>query len=281
MLQLGRCLFEKQRSYCFSVPKVAAQRRDVFSFSEFWLFGADDRCAAVASASLRGDLEMLKDICNSDDCSIFISPGVSVEEANLPDVLEHWTLCEYVELAFLRAGTGSSRRRNLQSVLLWLEGRESMEAFDFAFGPMKEPELDGLRKLTLTGKISHVFSLQDWKSQLRLIDGCYNGHQNMVSELSKVGAPDEISPLFTYRTVGIAHHPRVASWPLHALLEARALSAQVAGQQKVLCSVRDCSDSGNATSCCRYITPLVCFVLCKCNPCNGSFVKCSERGSAC
>ena len=41
-----------------------------------------------------------------------------------------------------------------------------MEAFDFAFGPMKEPELDGLQKLTLTGKIFHVFSLQDWKSQL-------------------------------------------------------------------------------------------------------------------
>ena len=33
-----------------------------------------------------------------------------------------------------------------------------MEAFDFAFGPMKEPELDGLRKLTLAGNIFHVFS---------------------------------------------------------------------------------------------------------------------------
>ena len=164
-----------------------------FSFSEFWSFGADDRCAAAASAALRGDLEMLKDICDSDDCSIFISPGVGMEETNLPDVLEHWTLREYVELAFLRSATGSSRCRNLQSVLLWLEERESMEAFDFAFGPMKEPELDGLRKLTLTGKIFHVFSLQDWKSQLGLIDGCYAGHQNMVSELLRVGAPDEIS----------------------------------------------------------------------------------------
>ena len=203
-----------------------------FPFSEFWSFGADDRCAAVASAALRGDLEMLKDICDSSDGSIFISPGVGVEEANLPDVLEHWTLREYVELALLRAATGSSRRRNLQSVLLWLEGRESMGAFDFAFGPMKEPELDGLRKVTLTGKIFHVLSLQDWKSQLRLIDGCHKGHQNMVSELLKVGAPDEISPLFTFRTVGIAHHPRVASWPLRALLVARVLSGLVAGPQK-------------------------------------------------
>ena len=67
MLQLGN-------GYCFSVPKVAAQGRDAFSFSEFWSFGADDRCAAVASAILR-DLEMLKGICDSDDCSIFISSG--------------------------------------------------------------------------------------------------------------------------------------------------------------------------------------------------------------
>ena len=111
-------------------------------------------------------------------------------------------------------------------------GARTLEAFDFAFGPMKEPELDGLRKLTLTGKIFHVFSLQDWKSQLRLIDGCYEGHQNMVSELLKVGAPDEISFLFTFRTVGIAHHPQVASWPSHALLGARVLSGLVAGQQK-------------------------------------------------
>ena len=42
------CPFEKQPSYCFWVPKVAAQRRDVFSFSEFWSFGAHHRCAAVA-----------------------------------------------------------------------------------------------------------------------------------------------------------------------------------------------------------------------------------------
>ena len=89
------CLFEKQPSYCFSVPEVAAQFGDVFSFSDFWSFGADDqgRGAAVASAALSGDLERLKDIFESDDCSIFIQrPGV--EEANLPDVLEHWTLCD-------------------------------------------------------------------------------------------------------------------------------------------------------------------------------------------
>ena len=205
-------------SCCFSVPGVAAQRGDVVSFSDFWSLGADDRCAAVAIAALRGDLEMLKDICDSDDCSIFISPGVGVEEANLPDVFEHWTLREYVKLAFLRAATGSIRHQNLHSVLLWMDGRESMENFDFAFSPVEEPELEVLRTLTLTGKVFQVFSLQEWKSQLRLIAGCYNGHENLVSELLRVGAPDEISPLFTFKTVGVGHHPRVSSWPL---LEAR------------------------------------------------------------
>ena len=82
-----------------------------------------------------------------------------LEEANLLDVLEHWTLREYVELAFLRAARGSSRRRNLHTVLLWMEGQESTEAFDFALGPMNE-YLDVLRTLTLKGKAFHVFSLE-------------------------------------------------------------------------------------------------------------------------
>ena len=73
----------------------------------------------------------------------------------------------------------------------------------------------------------------------------------MVSELLKVGAPDEISPLFTFRTVGIAHHPRVASWPLRALLEAGVLSGLVAGQQKE--RILQCQR--------LHIIPLVCFVL--------------------
>ena len=120
---------------------MAAQRGDVVSFSDSWSFGADDRCAAVVSAALRGNLEMLKDICDSDGCSNCIRPGVGVEEANLPDVFEHWTLREYVELAFLRASTGSIKHQNLHSVLLWIDSQESMEAFDFAFSPVEEPEL--------------------------------------------------------------------------------------------------------------------------------------------
>ena len=124
-----------------------------FPFPTSGRLGQMIKVAVLASAALSGDLERLKDIFESDDCSIFIQrPGV--EEANLPGVLEHWTLREYVELAFLRAATGSSRRRNLRSMLLWMDG---------------------------------------------------------------------LSPLFTFRTVGIPHHPRVSSWPLRALLEARVL----------------------------------------------------------
>ena len=149
-----------------------------------------------------------------------------MEEAKLPDVLEHWTLREYVELAFLHAARGSSIRHSLQAVLLWMEGRESLEAVDFAFGPIEE--LDDLRTPTLKGKPFSVFSLRQWKSQLCLIKGCYSEQTGVVSELLTVGAPDEISPLFTFKTVGIPHHPHVSSWPLRALLEARALGVAVA-----------------------------------------------------
>ena len=69
--------------------------------------------------------------------------------------------------------------------------------FDFAFGPMNE-YLDVPRTLTLKGKAFHVFSFEKWNSQLRLIKGCYSGQENVVSELLKVGAPDEMSPLFTF-----------------------------------------------------------------------------------
>ena len=37
-----------------------------------------------------------------------------------------------------------------------------------------------------------------------------------MSEFLKVGAPAEISPLFTFKTVGMPHHPRVSSWPLRS-----------------------------------------------------------------
>ena len=133
----------------------------------------------MASAALSGNLERLKDIFESDEWFIFIQRP-RVEEANLPDVLERKTLREYVELAFLRAARGSSRYHSLQAVLLWMEGRESREAFDFAFGPMEE-YLDDVRTLMLKGKPFRAFSFRQWESQLWLIEGCYSGHTGVVS----------------------------------------------------------------------------------------------------
>ena len=127
-----------------------------------------------------------------------------MEEANLPDVLEHWTLHEHVELAFLHAA-GSSRRHSLQFVLLWMEGRASTEAFDFAFNPMEE-YLDDLRTLTLKGKRFGVFSFRQWKSPLRLIEVCYSGQTGVVSELLTVGAPDEI--------IVLCSHARRSEFPI-------------------------------------------------------------------
>ena len=69
---------------------------------------------------------------------------------------------------------------------------------------------DDLRTLTLQGKPFGVFSVfRPWKNQLRLIEGCYSGQTGVVSELLTVGAPHEINPLFTFKTVGTPHHPRV------------------------------------------------------------------------
>ena len=132
-----------------------------------------------------------------------------------------------MELAFLRAARGPRRRRDLHTVL-WMEGQETTEAFDFAFGPMNE-YLDVLRTLTLKGQAFHVLGFEK-NSQLRLIKGCYSRHENGASELLKVGGPAEINPLLTLKTVGIPHHPHVSSWPLRALLKARALG--VAAVQK-------------------------------------------------
>ena len=105
-----QCLFDKQSSYCFSVPRVAAQRGDVVSFSDFG--------AAVASAALRGDLEMCVPRQGQSDARI-CTP--------------------------------------YHSVLLWMDGQEAMEAFDFAFGSMRKYDLDVLRTLTLTSKVFQVF----------------------------------------------------------------------------------------------------------------------------
>ena len=76
------------------------------------------------------------------------------------------------------------------------------------------------------------------KSQLRLIEGCYSGQTGVVSELLAVGAPDEISPLLTFKTVGSPHHPRVSSWALRALLEARALGVAAAQLKEAIWDCR-------------------------------------------
>ena len=60
----------------------------------------------------------------------------------------------------------------------------------------------------------------------------------MVSELLTGGAPDEINPLFTFKTVGVPHHPHVSSWPLRALLEARALGVAVAQLKEAIWDLR-------------------------------------------
>ena len=64
-----------------------------------------------------------------------------------------------------------------------------------------------------------------------------------------VGAPDGISPVFTFKTVGIPHHPRVSSWPLRALLEARALGVAVVCRRCMILSYFSSAASAISMEC--------------------------------
>ena len=71
-----------------------------------------------------------------------------------------------------------------------------MEILDFEFGFMKESELDDLQKISFISKIFYLFSLQDWKNQLWMIDDYYKRYQNIFSELLKIDILDEIKFYF-------------------------------------------------------------------------------------
>ena len=81
---------------------------------------------------------------------------------------------------------------------------------------------DALREVTLECKPFSVCGLTRWNTQLQLINSCYRGQSDSVSDSLRTGTPCEVSPLFTRRRVGMQHHPGVARCPLHALREARA-----------------------------------------------------------
>ena len=119
------------------------------------------------------------------------------------------TFREYAEFEFLHVSPDSIRR--LHSVLLGIDGQESIETFNTVFNPAEDPDLEVLRTLILTGKVFRIFNFQKWKSQLRMIIGYYNGYKNLISEFLWVGAPDEINPLFPFRIVDINPHPHISS----------------------------------------------------------------------
>ena len=145
--------------------------------------------------------------------------------------------------------------------------KDRQSAFDFAFGLIYE-YLDVLRTLTLKGKAFHVFSVEKWSNELRLIKGCYSGQENLVSKLLKVGAPAEISPLFTLKTVSIPHHARARGCLLGlcALYWRLVLSGWLRSRRRsVFWNVGDCSESRNVMTCCHFIILSFFFVRCKCD----------------
>ena len=91
MLQLGNDAHSRINILInFRFQRRRFSIRHIFSFSEFWSFEADDRSIIEMSAISRDHQQIFKDICDSDDYSIFFSNvGADVEEANLPDILEY------------------------------------------------------------------------------------------------------------------------------------------------------------------------------------------------
>ena len=117
-------------------------------------------------------------------CSVFIAHP-SVLQAGLPDVMEYWTLREYVELVLLRTASNSARRESLQAVRERVSEQEALEACAFAFGSMDGDE-DSLRGVTLECKPFNVFGMSCWKSQLQLIDSSYREQSDHVLEILKL-----------------------------------------------------------------------------------------------
>ena len=84
LLSMLRTSAVGKRPSSSSIPDWPVQRWNLcaqvggdnrLSFADFWSFAADNqnRNLIVASAVLSGDLERLKDIFESDDCSIFFN----------------------------------------------------------------------------------------------------------------------------------------------------------------------------------------------------------------
>ena len=139
-----------------------------------------------------------------------------------------------------------------------------MKAFDFAFGPMEEylDSMDDARTLTLKGKPLGAHSFRRRKSQLRLIEGCYNGKTGVVSELLRSVLQMR---LVLFHIQEGRHHPHVSSWALRPLLEARALGVAVAQLNDAIWTVGDFSGSGNVIARRRRI--ILSFFFVHCNAC--------------
>ena len=87
--------------------------------------------------------QMLRHLFESELCSVFVARP-SALRAGLPDVMEYWTLREYVESTLLRAAPNSARRQSLQAERLCIFDQETLEACAFAFGSM-DGDTDSLR----------------------------------------------------------------------------------------------------------------------------------------
>ena len=88
--------------------------------------------------------------------------------------------------------------------------------------------------MSLDGFNFSIYSLREWCRQGQLVSAAYRGSLESVRNMLRV----EGIALTSRLSSGFPHHPRVARWPLRALLTARAEASPDANMKESMQSVR-------------------------------------------
>ena len=157
---------------------------------------------------------------------------------DLPTLMEHWTLREYVALARLRAeGEGlQDRVAALSQVLDMVDKQEQSEAARLASAWSQGKMTDANSRLfqqTIRGRVFNVFAATSDDLHMQMLNAAlYRLQPTRLQEILQE-EPHEVNPLRTREDVALACHPETMKWPLRVVLYAR-LSAEAASEQSGL-----------------------------------------------
>ncbi|CAJ1332444.1 unnamed protein product, partial [Effrenium voratum] len=151
----------------------------------------------------------------------------SPEVGDLPELMDFWTVREYVFLArLLRAAKDSSavEVERLDEVLALLDELEQTEAIgvarEWSSGPMAEQDSRKFQSSVL-GRAFSVFIRDNGSEQQKLIEqACTKPDAKKLEELL-TGDCRSINSLMTRTDGGFSSHPKCACWPLRMYIYAR------------------------------------------------------------